>query len=102
MPAETHTLREGIDARDVLDLIDALVGSGDGVLRPDTPLADVRLDDDLAVLHFWGAVAEEFAERATAELDVDELLLASTVGELADVIVRAFEVSEQPDLPARP
>lgn len=102
MPAETHTRREGIDARGVMDLIDALVRSGEDVLEPDTRLVEIGLGDDLAVLHLCGALAEELAERSVAELDVEELLLACTVGELADAIVRAFEVNDQPDLPTRP
>ena len=102
MPAETHSLREGIDARDVLDLIDALVGSDEDVLRPDTRLADVGLGDELAVLHMSSAIAEELAERAVAELDLEELLLASTVGELADAMVRWLGVKDRSDLRSRP
>ena len=97
MPAETHTTHEGIDARDVLDLIDALVGADDASLGPDTPLVDVGLGDDLAVLHIWGAVAEEFAERSVADLDVEELLLARTVGDLADAIMRVMDPQDAPD-----
>lgn len=97
MPAETHTTHEGIDARDVLDLIDALVGSDDAPIAPDTPLVDAGLGDDLAVLHIWGAVAEEYAERAVADLDVEELLLARTVGDLAEAIMRVMDPHDGPD-----
>jgi hypothetical protein len=102
MPAETHTRREAIDAGDVLDLIDALVGGDSDGLRPGVSVGDVGLGDELAVLHLCDAVAEELAERTVAELDVEELLLASTVGELAEAIVRAFATSDGPDSSERP
>jgi hypothetical protein len=91
MPAETHTHRDAIDARDVLDLVDALVG-GEEDLHPDTPLDAVGLGDELAVVHLLGALADEVAERAVAELDLEELLLARTVGELAEAVVNAFRL----------
>jgi len=97
MPAETHTSREAFDARDVVDLLDALLGADDGVVVPDAALADVGLGDELAVLHVWSAVAEELAERSVADVDVEELLLARTVGELAAAIVRALQPSDEPD-----
>ena len=98
MPAETHTNREAIDARDVVDLLDALVGADEGVVVADAALADVGLGDDLSVIHVWGAVAEELAERSVADVDVEDLLLARTVGELADAIVRALHAHGPPDL----
>jgi hypothetical protein len=90
MPAETHATTEPIDARDVLDLLDALVGDSAVTLEPDTLLTEVGLGDDLALLHVWGAATEEFAERSVADVDVEDLLLARTVGELADSIVRGL------------
>src|SRR5687768_10881597 len=97
MPAETHTTHEGIDRRDVLELIESFIGPGDDDLRSDIPLSEVGLGDDLAVLHVWAAAAEELAERTVADVDVEELLLARTVGELAEAIMRALDPIERAD-----
>jgi len=51
MPAETHQQR--------------------GV-SPVTALADVGIDNDLALFHLGDAVAEEYGERTVGELDLDE------------------------------
>lgn len=101
MPAETHSTHEGIDARDVMDLMDALVGADDVILGADTSLADVGLDDELGVFDVCRAVADEFAERSVADLDVEELMLARTVGELAEAIMRALPAAERADFPTR-
>jgi hypothetical protein len=91
MPAETHSRRDAIDAADVIDLVDALLDEplGSGGIRADTQLRDLGVDD-VAVLHLWDAAVEELAERGAAEPDVDELLLARTVGDLAGLITEAI------------
>jgi hypothetical protein len=99
MPAETHRRRDAVDlVSDVIDLFEALLDEpmGVGGIRAETRLADLGVDD-LAVLHLWDAAVEELAERGSADVDVDELLLARTVGELADLIVRSTGTSEPPD-----
>jgi hypothetical protein len=98
MPAETHRRRDAIDVEDVMDLLDALLDEPLGTARvaEDTPLRDLGIDD-LAVLHLWDAAVEELAERGAAEPDVDELVLARTVGELAELIVHSIGGAHQPD-----
>jgi hypothetical protein len=88
MPAETHQHRDPVDTDAVLDLIWLLTAGPDqpDEPRPDAPLAQLDLDDELAVLRLWDAVAEELAERTVAEPALAELLAASSVGELAEVI----------------
>lgn len=98
MPAETHRQRDAVDlVGDVIDLFEALLDEpGVGGIRAETLLGDLGLDD-LAVLHLWDAAIEELAERGSAEVDVDELLLARTVGDLADLIVHSVGANETPD-----
>jgi hypothetical protein len=98
MPAETNHRRAPIDVEEVVDLFEALLGDpSEGALHADVLLADLGLDE-IAVLHLWGAAAEELAERGTAEPDVEDLLLATTVGELADAVVRSLSRRERPHL----
>lgn len=80
MPAETHQLRESVSVDDVLDLLATVLD----VSAPDpgvVTLADLGVDDDLALVHLWRAVVEELGERATGELDMDERPL--TLSQLA-------------------
>jgi len=68
VPAETHTQRDPVELTAVLDLVSAVVGV-DPDAAASTPLAEVELDNDLAVLALWAVVAEEFGERALGELE---------------------------------
>ena len=81
MPAETHQVRDGVDAGAVLDLLAALVGV-EPEEAADLSLAASGIDDDLAILHLWTAVAEEYGERSIGELDLEDQRPA-TLGELA-------------------
>ena len=101
MPAETNQLRAPIDVKEVVDLFEALLDEpSEGEVHVDVLLADLGVDE-IAVLHLWGAAAEELAERGTAEPDVDDLLLATTVGELAEAVVRSLSRSGRPHLTGR-
>lgn len=92
MPAETNRHRDPVDAPIVLDLIWALVSGPEDPEEPDphTSLRQFDLDDELAVLQIWDAATEEFAERTLAEPDLSDLLAATTVGALAEAIVRSL------------
>jgi hypothetical protein len=97
MPAETHRRRDRGDlVGDVVDLFEMLLDERIGAIRADTLLADLGVDD-LAALHLCDAAVEELAERGSAELDVDDILLARTVGELADIIVRSVGADDRAD-----
>lgn len=92
MPAETHTRTERIDADTVLDLLACAVGIDDGrggVPLAEVPLADLELDDDLAILDLWESVAEELGERALGDLDLEGTLPA-TLGGLAELFEEAL------------
>ena len=93
MPAETHQLGEPVGVAAVLDLLACVVGLDPGQAAA-TPLADLELDDDLAILHLWDAVVEEFAERGIGELARDETW-PFTLGELAELF--ACELGDAPD-----
>lgn len=88
MPAETHTHRDPIDARSVVDLIASIIG-----IDPDDAagrsLAAVGLDDDLAVFDLWSAIAEELGERSLGDFDPPEPA-PTTVGELAEAFQEAL------------
>lgn len=88
MPAETHTHHDGIETPTVIELIWDFVRGPDTAHEPDpgTPLGEVDLEDDLALLHLWDMVTDELAERAVAEPDLGDLRAASTVGELAAAV----------------
>jgi hypothetical protein len=72
MPAETHQLNEQTDAQTILDLVAALVGV-DPDEAPGLSLASVDLTDDLAILHLWASVVEEFGERSVGDIELDDL-----------------------------
>lgn len=88
MPAETHTHAEAVDARTVLDFLAVLVG-----VDPDSAdtvtLAEIDLDDDLAALHLWAAVVEEFGERSLGDFEPPEPLPA-TLSQLAGTFHEAL------------
>lgn len=86
MPAETHQRSEPVDVGAVLDLLACVVGL-DAPRAVDAPLAELELDDDLAILHLWDAVVEEYGERSMGDLDLDGSR-PSTLGELADLFTR--------------
>ncbi len=94
MPAETHTHHDTVDATAVLDLIWMLVAAPGDPDEPDPtlPLAACGIDDDLAVLRLWDEVSEELAERTVAEPDVADLAAATTLGDLAAVMLREMRV----------
>lgn len=96
MPAETHQQHEPVDAAVVLKLLWALLARPDGPDDPttETPLCELGADDDLAILQIWDAVTEELAERTLAEPDTGDLLAATTLGDLADTIVRSLRTSD--------
>jgi hypothetical protein len=86
VPAETHTSGESVDTDAILDLVAALVGfDPDPDAAREVRLAELELDDDLALLHLWSAVAEEFAERSLGNFDpLDSRPL--TLGELLEAV----------------
>jgi hypothetical protein len=87
MPAETHRHGEPVGPTELLQLIWELVGTDDAQDRfAEVALAAIGLDDELALLDLWDAIAEEVAERTVAEPDIDSLRSARTVGELAQVV----------------
>lgn len=98
MPAETHRRRDAVEVGDVIDLFEALLDEpmGPGGIRAEMQLCDLGVDD-VAALHLWDAAVEELAERGSAEPDVEELLLARTVGDLAELIVHSIGGGEPPD-----
>lgn len=71
MPAETHQLSEQTDARAILDLVATLVGV-DPDEATELSLASVDLHDDLAILHLWACVVEEFGERSIGDIELDD------------------------------
>ncbi len=71
MPAETHQLSEQTDARAILDLVATPVGV-DPDDATDLSLAAVDLQDDLAILHLWASVVEEFGERSIGDIELDD------------------------------
>jgi hypothetical protein len=86
VPAETHQRSEAVGFDGVLDLLACVVGL-DALRAAKAPLADLELDDDLAVLHLWAAVVEEYGERSVGDLDLDGARPA-TLGDLADLFTR--------------
>jgi hypothetical protein len=71
MPAETHQLSEQTDSQAILDLVAALVGV-DPDDAPELSLVAVDLHDDLAILHLWASVVEEFGERSVGDIELDD------------------------------
>lgn len=89
MPAETHEHGSPPDAAQLVELLGSLLGSD---VDPDTTLADVGVDDTLVVIDLWGAVVEEFGERALGDLDIElDEIPSGTVGELASMFVAALD-----------
>lgn len=91
MPAETNQHTEAVTAGDVLELMWTMLtepGTDDDGPDPSRTLADAGLDDDLAVLHLWDTVVEEYGQRSVGELDVEEAAEVATLGELADLFTR--------------
>ncbi|MCB0976552.1 MAG: hypothetical protein KDB02_03755 [Acidimicrobiales bacterium] len=85
MPAETHQFGNDVDTGLILELLATLVGVDDGDADlGGIPLDSVGVDDDVAVLHLWDAVAEEYGERSVGEVELDGEL-PSTLGELAEL-----------------
>lgn len=94
MPAETHRRsHEPADATAVLELIWALVTPPGETADPDpdASLGDMDVDDEIAKFRLWDAAMEEFAERTVGEPDLEALLAATTMGALADVILRSLQ-----------
>lgn len=98
MPAETHCVHpDAIDTNTVLELIWALASPPDASSVPDrsTSLGDLDLADEIAKLELWAAAAEELADRTVGEPDLDDLLGATTAGELADAIQRSLVTKDR-------
>ncbi|MDZ7678845.1 MAG: hypothetical protein U5K29_09855 [Acidimicrobiales bacterium] len=70
MPAETHQLAEPPTLDDVVDLLASLLDA-DPASASATNLVEAGVDDELALLHLWKAVAEEYGERTLGECDLD-------------------------------
>ena len=90
MPADTHQQRDDVTADEIVDLLVAVLATSTDLagIGPDTPLADLGFDSDLAVFDLADVVAEEYGERSLDEIDVDELWSARTIGALAGVFAR--------------
>lgn len=90
MPAETHQQRDAVTADEVVDLLLAVLASStDGVdIGPDTLLAHLDVDTDLALFDLGDVVAEEYGERSLGDIDLDELWSARSVGDLARVFAQ--------------
>lgn len=93
MPAETHQQRDDVTAAEVVDLLVAVLASSTDLtdVGPDTPLADLGIDNDLALFDLGDVVAEEYGERTLGEIDLDELWSARTIGALARVFARLWD-----------
>lgn len=90
MPAETHQHGERTDRGAVLDLLVAVVGI-DVADAAACRLAELGLDDDLAILHLWAMVAEEFGERTVGDFDLDLVGdRPTTLGDLVELFDEAL------------
>ena len=88
MPAETHTRAEPVDVGAVLGLLAGIVGvDPDGAAE--RSLAELDLDDDLALFDLWAAVAEELGERSLADLEPLDARPV-TLGQLAEAFHAAL------------
>ena len=81
MPAETHSRREELEVGRVLEFLARVIGRGDDPPREQS-LAELELDDDLALLDLWDLVVEEYGERTVGEFDPPDPL-PETLPELA-------------------
>lgn len=90
MPAETHQHRDAVTADEIVDLLVAVLATSTDLARvgPDTLLADLGADSDLALFDLGDLVAEEYGERSLGEIDLDELWSARTIGDLARVFAQ--------------
>jgi hypothetical protein len=87
MPAETHQLGRQVAARDVLDLLEALLDSA-GDAQGSSTLVSLGVDEE-APSALWGAVCEEFAERTIGpELEPGTLEVTMTLEEVARTMAR--------------
>lgn len=93
MPAETHQQRDEVTAAEIVDLLVAVMVSSADLpdVGPDTLLADLGVDSDLALFDLGDVVAEEYGERTLGEIDLDELWSARTIGALAGVFARLWD-----------
>ena len=93
MPAETHQQRDEVTAAEIVDLLVAVLASSADLadVGPDTLLADLGVDSDLALFDLGDVVAEEYGERTLGEIDIDELWSARTIGALAGVFARLWD-----------
>ncbi len=93
MPAETHQQRDEVTAAEIVDLLVAVLASSADLadVEPDTLLADLGVDSDLALFDLGDVVAEEYGERTLGEIDLDELWSARTIGALAGVFARLWD-----------
>ena len=59
MPADTHQQRDDVTVEDIVDLLVAVLATSSDIagIGPDTPLVDLGLDSDLAVLDLADVVA---------------------------------------------
>lgn len=99
MPAETHQFGNDVDAGLILDLLVTLVGVEEDEGAADLPLGSVGVDDDVAVLHLWDAVAEEYGERSVGEVELEGELPA-TLGELAELFHGQLGARQAEETPA--
>lgn len=90
MPAETHQRRDVLTADEIVDLLVAVLATSTDLagVGPDTLLADLGVDSDLALFDLGDVVAEEYGERSLGEIELDELGSARTIGALARVFAR--------------
>lgn len=90
MPAETHQQRDDLTVDEIIDLLVAVLASSTDLvdIGPDTLLAHLGVDTDLALFDLGDVVAEEYGERSLGEIDLDELGSVRTVGALATVFAR--------------
>ena len=93
MPAETHQQRDEVTAAEIVDLLVAVLASSADFadVGPDTLLADLGVDSDLALFDLGDVMAEEYGERTLGEIDLDELWSARTIGALAGVFARLWD-----------
>lgn len=70
MPAETHQLSEPPTLDDIVDFLASLLDT-DPTAASTTSLVEAGVCDELALLHLWQAVAEEYGERTLGECDLD-------------------------------
>lgn len=96
MPAETHQERDDVTATEIVGLLVAVLESSTDLVNvgPDTALADVGIDNDLALFDLGDVVAEEYGERTLGEVDLDELWSARTIGALAGLFARLWDRTE--------